>query len=126
MIYSELFIQESYNYFMLYKMNIDDIYFQLVRSGQKKHEYRLNDEKRQQIKVGDEILLVNNLDSKQTFLVTVKDIKVYKDWRSALESTYKEDFLDVYNSLEETIEACSKFYSKEDVEKYGIVSFEIK
>ena len=110
---------------MQYKMNIDDIYFQLVRSGQKKYEYRLNDEKRQQIQVGDEILLVNNLDSKQTFLVTVKDIKIYKDWRSALLNTYKEDFLGVYKTLDETIEACDKFYSQKDVEKYGIVVYKI-
>lgn len=111
---------------MLYKMNIDDIYFKLVKSSQKKREYRLYNESRRQIQVGDEILLVNNQDRNQSFLVTVTDIKIYKDWRSALENTYKEDFLDVYNSLEETIEACSKFYSKEDVEKYGIVVFEIK
>ena len=111
---------------MQYKMNIDDIYFQLVRNGQKKHEYRLNDEKRQQIQVGDEILLVNNLDSSQTFLVTVKDIKVYKDWRSALLNTYKEDFFGVYNSLEETLEACDKFYSQKDVKKYGIVVYKLK
>ena len=111
---------------MLHKMNIDDIYFQLVRSGQKKNEYRLYDEKRQKISVGDEILLINNSNKSETLKVIVTEIKIYKEWRSALFSTWKDDFLGLYHSLDEVVEACSEFYSKSDVEKYGIVVLTIK
>lgn len=111
---------------MTYPMNIDDKYFRLVDSGVKKHEYRLYDEKRGKIQLHDTILLRNNSDPSLTVEVKVVGINVYKDWRSALKDTYKEDFAGLYNSLDECIKACSQFYKQEDIDKYGIVVYSIE
>ena len=107
-------------------MNIDDIYYQLVKKGQKVHEYRLNDEKRQKINPDDDILLVNNSDLNETFLVKVISKTIFPNWEEALKDTYQDDFYGLYDNLAEAIEACNKFYSKENVEKYGIVVFKLK
>ena len=111
---------------MKYTMNIEDIYFKLVESSQKTHEYRLNDEKRQAIRINDIIELINNSDNNLKVEVKVIDVKVYPSWELALEKTYKQDFAGLYSSLKETINACSKFYDEEKIRKYGIVVFKIK
>ena len=111
---------------MKHLMNIDEIYFNLVKIGQKTHEYRLYDDKRKTIKIGDIIELVNNRDKNLKIEVKVINIQVFKNWESALKNTYESDFQGLYSSLKETVEACQKFYSQENINKYGIVVFEIK
>lgn len=47
---------------MTHKMNLQDKYFDFIKNGTKRIELRLNDEKRQQIKIGDSIEFSNEKD----------------------------------------------------------------
>ena len=108
-----------------YYMKIRDKYISAVREGIKKHEYRLALPERTQIRIGDNIVLISNQDRKEHVRTTVKGKTVYKDWKEALEKNWQSDFKDLYSSLDEALKECYRFYTKQEVEEYGIISFDI-
>ena len=57
---------------MTHEMNLQDKYFDFILNGTKRIELRLNDEKRQQIKIGDTIIFHN--EQGETFSAEVKDL----------------------------------------------------
>ena len=95
-----------------------------IISGNKKHEYRLASPERMQIKIGDTIVLISNQNKNKFVKTTVKKVTTYKDWKEALENNW-DDFKNVYASMSEALRECYKFYTKDEVDKYGIVVFEI-
>lgn len=108
-----------------YYLKIRDKFISSVQQGIKKHEYRLASPERMQIKVGDTIVLISNQDKNKYVRTTVKNINVYKSWKDALEDNWQQDFQNIFPSLEEALKECYKFYPKNEVDAYGIVSFEI-
>lgn len=108
-----------------YYLKIRDKFISSVQQGIKKHEYRLASPERMQIKVGDTLVLVSNQDRNRFVRTTVKKIKAYSSWKEALEENWKQDFQNIFPSLDAALKECYKFYSKDEVDTYGIVSFEI-
>ena len=108
-----------------YYLKIRDKFITSVRRGIKKHEYRLASPERMTIKVGDTLVLVSNQDRRNYVRVTVKKVTVYRNWEDALRINWEEDFREIFPDLESAIKECQRFYSKEEVRTYGIVSFEI-
>lgn len=108
-----------------FKMHIHDQYLDLIENGNKKHEYRLNNIERQQIKVADVLVLISNNDASRFIKVKVAKTEVFPDWESAVQQYWQNDFVGLYQSIEEALFACKRFYSQEDVEKYGIIVFTI-
>ncbi|MHB1316881.1 MAG: ASCH domain-containing protein [Minisyncoccota bacterium] len=111
------------NKYIMHQMKLQPNPFFQVKSGQKTIEVRLNDEKRQQMKVGDKIefSLATNHNKK----ITMKILElIYFSTFSELFGTYSlEDFgattrdelFDVY-----------KYYTKEDELKYGVVGIRLE
>ena len=108
-----------------YLMKIKEKFIDSVLSGQKTHEYRLNDNDRRQIKCNDRIILVSRSNSAKYINVRVTKIETYKSWKEALESYWEKDFKDIFDDLDIAIKECNRFYNSEDVEKFGIVVFSI-
>ena len=106
-------------------MKIKEKFIDSVLSGQKTHEYRLNDNDRRQIKCNDRIILVSRSNSAKYINVRVTKIETYKSWKEALESYWEKDFKDIFDDLDIAIKECNRFYNSEDVEKFGIVVFSI-
>ena len=94
----------------------------LIRNGVKTHEDRLatND-----IRVGDVLVLISNQDSSDYEKVIVKKIEHFTNWEEALYNTWENDFRGTFTSLEDIMNECRRFYSKEDTDKYGINVYEI-
>ena len=109
-----------------YYMKIRDKYIKEVRDGVKKHEYRLASPDRKAVRVGDNIILISNTDKKSYVRTTVKRITTYRDWKEALEKNWQNDFKNLYSTLEEALKECYRFYPKDEVDKYGIISFDIE
>ena len=65
---------------MNHEMGLFPENFEKVKSGQKRREYRLYDEKRQKITPGDTIAF-HNTQSSETVTVLVENIHVYKSFR---------------------------------------------
>lgn len=108
-----------------YYLKIRDKFIDLVKSGVKKHEYRLGEPERLDVKIGDTLVLLSNTNKKSYVRTTVTNIIKYDNWQDALEKNWENDFKDLYKSFDEAVHDCYKFYTKEEVEKYGIIVFSI-
>ncbi len=109
-----------------YYLKIREKFISEISNENKKHEYRLASPERLEAKVGDTLVLISNQNKKVFIKTTIKAIRVYKDWQDALQDNWQEDFKNIYGSLEEALHDCYKFYSKQEVDKYGIVSYDIE
>ena len=96
-----------------------------IREGIKKREYRLNDEQRSQIKIGDILVLVSNQDPKNYVRVRVSSTSVFPSWEEALSQFWDEDFSGLFSSLGEAVHKCRQFYTSDEVKRYGIVALGI-
>ena len=73
--------------------------FEDLKSGRKKREYRLNDEKRKLVRVGDTIKFLKLPDLNEEFVVDVKEIETFDNWFDCYSKYYEEDFKDRYLEL---------------------------
>lgn len=107
----------------LYKENFEDL-----KLGIKKREYRLNDEKRKLIKIGDKIkfLKLPNLDEEITVKVT--KIENFKNWYDCYKKYFNEDFKEKYKNVDEVVKDTYNggYYTKEETKKNGCVVFTIQ
>ncbi len=104
------------------RYKIRPYFLPLIRSGKKKHEYRLAN---RNVAVGDRLLLVSNSDESDCVTVRVVGIEHYGNWREALADRWEGEFQGLYDTFDVLIEECEGYYSEEDVERYGINAFEI-
>ena len=109
-----------------YYLKIREKFIESLRTGVKKHEYRLASPERRSIKIGDNLVLISNQDKKNYVRTTVTGIHTYKTWKEALEKHWEEDFAGLFDTLDIALNECNKFYSRDDVNKYGIVVFDVK
>ena len=109
-------------------MKLYESSFEDLKSGRKKREYRLNNEKRKLIRVGDTIkfLKLPNLD--EEFIVDVNKIETFDNWYECYSKYYDEDFKDKYDSIEDVVRDTYEgdYYTKEESEQNGCVVFSIK
>ena len=109
-----------------YYLKIRDKFITDIKNRVKKHEYRLASPERMRTKIGDTFVLISNQNKENFVRATIKGFKVYSSWTEALSENWEQDFKNTFPSLEETLKECYKFYSKEEVDRYGIVVFEIE
>ena len=98
--------------------------FEKIKSGTKTIEMRLNDEKRQLIKVGDFIKFINRV-SEEELTTLVKGLYYYESF----DELYKHfDKISIGYDLEDDADPndMSQYYSNEDIENYGVVGIEIE
>ena len=108
------------------KLNPDP--FEMICSGKKTIELRLNDEKRQKIKVGDTIRFCKLPNLDEELVVSVTKVEVFSNWYDCYEKYFEEDFKDKYDRVEDVVEDTYRggYYTKEESDKYGCVVFTIK
>lgn len=109
---------------MIHEMKLHNSPFKKIKDGTKTIEMRLNDEKRQKIKINDEIVFINRTTLEQ---IKVKVINLHHF--NSFEELYK-NFNKISLGYEEKEEAnpkdMEKYYSKEECQKYGVLGIEIK
>ena len=109
-----------------YYLKIREKFIGSLRAGIKKHEYRLASPERRSVKIGDNLVLVSNQNRKDYVKTTVTNITIYPTWKDALEKHWKEDFAGLFETLDLALAECDRFYSRDDVNKYGIIVFDVK
>ena len=105
---------------MLHKMKLNEDPYNRIKNGTKTIEFRLFDEKRQQIKIGDQIEFSKLPDSQEKLLVDVTEL--YK------EDTFEALFGKLYTDEEEIARktnAMYEIYSPEKEQQYGILGIKI-
>lgn len=109
---------------MLIKMKLQNGPFESIKKGIKTIEIRLNDEKRSQIKIGDEIEFTNMLNDEtiSVFVINLHYFNTFEELFNYFDKKllgYENDEIASYTDME-------KYYSKEEQAKYGVVGIEIK
>lgn len=107
---------------MKHKMNLQRKYFDYIKSGTKRVEMRLFDEKRAKIQIGDEIEFgVSGEDDSEVIRTRVIGLLRYRSFEDLVGDFPIEMLADTEMTKAELIEDLNKFYSKEMQEKYGVV-----
>ena len=99
--------------------------FEMIKSGEKTIELRLYDEKRQKIRMGDEIVFTNNITG-ETLRRTVCKLHQF----DSFEDLYKSLPLLKCGYTEENVAMAhpsdmEAYYSAQEQEKYGVVGIEL-
>lgn len=105
---------------MLHTMKLNESPFERIKNGSKTIEFRLFDEKRQQIKVGDQIEFFKVPELQEKLLVDV--IELYRA------ETFEELFKKLYSDTEEITEKTKtmyEIYPPEKEKKYGVLGIKI-
>ena len=105
---------------MLHKMKLDEEPFGRIKDGTKTIEFRLYDEKRRQIKIGDQIEFSKMQNMNEKLLVDVTQLY--------LEDSFENLFRKLYSDEEEIIRKAKdmyNYYSPEKEKEYGVLGIKI-
>ncbi len=105
-------------------MHLNNLPFKKIKSGKKTVEGRLLDEKRQLLKVGDEIEFVLR-GSEEKLQVVVDNIENQKTFAEMYGNTNLKDW-DWYGTKDEFVSEFYKYYSKKEELKYGTLAIHFK
>ena len=105
-------------------MKLHSTPFEMIKSGKKTIELRLYDEKRQKIKVGDEIIFTSTVNG-EMLSRTVKGIHIFESFHELYKSLpllkcgYTVDNVDSASPLD-----MEKYYSIDQQKNFGVVGIE--
>ena len=109
---------------MKHEMKLNNGPFSNIKNGTKTIELRLNDEKRQLLKIKD-LIEFTNRETSEKMLIEIENLYHYPSF----EELYKH-FDKVAMGYKKNEKANPKdmeeYYSKEEQEKYGVLGIEIK
>ena len=105
-------------------MKVQEKYYHLLKSGQKTIELRLYDEKRRNIKIGDELIFENLSDSEDSFTGIVVDLHRAENFKELAEQISPAHA--GFQSKTELIQTMAEFYSLERQNTEGVLGIEIK
>ncbi len=108
---------------MLHKMKLQEDPFERIKNGTKTVEFRLYDEKRQTIQIGDEIEFSKLPELQEKLLVKV--INLYKE--ESFEKLFKTVFVgEDEKTIKEKAETMHSFYTPAQEKEYGVVGIKIE
>jgi len=105
-------------------MNLADGPFKAIKAKTKTIEMRLNDERRKDIKKGDQIIFHHN-DTFETLSCVVLSIKKYSNFIE-LYKHYNKISIGYNDNEDAKPDDMLKYYSQEQIEKNGVLAIEIK
>lgn len=106
---------------MLHKMKLNESPFERIKNGTKTIEFRLYDEKRQQIKVGDQIEFSKLPTLQEKLLVDV--VELFRE--DSFEKLFRKLYTDE-DEIQRKAKAIYEIYSPEKEQQYGILGIRIK
>ena len=114
----------EHNFQNIHNMKLNNKPFYSIKNGMKTVELRLNDEKRQKVKVGDTIIF-ENIDNLEKISVLVLKIHKFDNFKKLYENIDKT--LMGYSSEEVAHSSdMEKYYSIEQQNKYGVLGIEFR
>ncbi len=109
-----------------HKMHLNKEPFEKIKSGKKKIEVRLNDEKRQKVKIGDTIIFSKLPDCKEKIKVKVTKLLYYNTFKELYTDLPFELFGRKDKTLNYMLKGTYEIYNKKSEEKYGVVGIKIE
>ena len=109
---------------MLHNLNLQDKYFDFIKTGTKRIELRLFDEKRQKIQLGDTIEFANQQG--ETLQVKVIGLLRYESFAQLFADFDIELLSDKSMTKAELMAALEEFYTPEKQAQYGVVGIRLE
>lgn len=106
---------------MIHKMKLNESPFERIKNGTKTVEFRLYDDKRKQINIGDKIEFSKLPDLQEKLVVEVLDLYHEKTFKDLFEKLYTDK-----EEIERKTESMHTIYSLEEEKKYGVLGIRIK
>ncbi len=106
---------------MIHQMKLNKDPFERIKNGTKTIEFRLYDEKRRKVKIGDKIEFSKLPDLQEKILVDVLDLYTEPSFEELFEKLYEDKEL-----AKQKANAMYEIYSPENEKKYGVVGIKIK
>lgn len=111
---------------MIHKMKLQAKYFDFMFRGTKRIEIRLNDEKRQLIKIGDIIEFERFSELNDSFKTRVVELIRYNNFDELVKHFDISILADKSMTKSELINELIQFYSEEKQQKYGVLAIRIE
>jgi len=105
---------------MIHKMKLKESPFERIKNGTKTVEFRLYDEKRKQIKIGDKIEFSKLPELQETILVDVLDLYKEKSFEDLFNKLYTDE-----EEIKRKTNSMYQYYSPEKEKEYGVVGIKI-
>ena len=105
---------------MLHKMKLNESPFERIKNGTKTIEFRLYDEKRKQVKIGDQIEFSKLPDLQERLIVDV--IELYRE--DTFENLFKKLYINE-DEIKKKTKSMYQYYSPEEEKKYGVIGIKI-
>ncbi|HBQ77559.1 ASCH domain-containing protein [Exiguobacterium sp. ZWU0009] len=109
---------------MRHEMGLYEVPFRSIEQRLKTVEIRLNDPKRQQVQVGDQIQFTHT-ETSETLLVHVTKRETFQDFQALYEHVSRESIDCVGWSLDELVTSTYAIYSPEAEQQYGALALTI-
>ena len=111
---------------MKHEIKLQPEYYYYMLNGTKRIEIRLNDEKRQLIKLNDIITILKEPNLDESFDVKVIGLLRYNNFHELFNDFDISILADKETSKEKLINDLEKFYTKEKQEQYGVLGIRIE
>ena len=111
---------------MVHEMKLQSRYFEYIQNGTKRIELRLNDEKRQEIKLGDKILFLKEPEKVETMEAKVVGLISYSSFEELFNDFDISILADKEMAKVELLDVLQQFYTIEDQKKYGVLGIRIE
>ncbi len=111
---------------MKYEMKLQPEYYNFILNGTKRIEIRLNDKKRQQIKIGDTIKFLKEPELKEFFEAKVIALLKYNTFEDMFKDFDISILSDISMTKDKLIKDLEQFYPKEEQDKYGVLGIKIE
>lgn len=98
---------------MEHHMTLLDEYFEETNKGKKTIEYRLLDEKRKKVSIGDTIIFMKASNKNDFVRCIVTDLKVFNNLLDMYTETFERDFKSSYKDPQAVVDDTT-YYSVED------------
>lgn len=105
---------------MIHKMKLKEDPFERIKNGTKTIEFRLYDEKRRQIKIGDKIEFSKLPELQETILVDVIDLYREENFEKLFKKLYKDE-----EEAKRKADSMHEYYTSDEEKEYGVVGIKI-
>lgn len=106
-------------------MRLHEEPFNLIKNNIKTVEYRLNDEKRREIEIGDIITFYKRPEEIETIKAEVIELRYYKDLLEMYTDTFNQYLYKDYSTPQDAVED-TPYYSNEEINMFGCVAIIFK
>ena len=111
---------------MEHNMGLYESPFNSIKSGRKKVEVRLNDEKRRELRIGDTIKFTKVPESNESLTVKIVQLREFPSFTEMYRSIPASELNAVGGSIDEMVERTYRIYTPEKENEWGTVAITIK